>query len=174
MKARKAIRAVYTVSRISGLKNPLYFSRSDASRGLLGKTAQFWLSYMDHVWSVLELLQAVKCNNLLMYAQCLFMVDPFFSFDGHNYSCYLTFFAVFLANIDDNHPGASELLKAGAISVARSLVLSSHSAADKTIGETFMKQAKFHSGLGGCGASCSTPTQTTQTRILTNFSAYQR
>ena len=121
---------------------------------------------MDHVWSVLELLQAVKCNNLLMYAQCLFMVDPFFSFDGHNYSCYLTFFAVFLANIDDNHPGASELLKAGAISVARSLVLSSHSAADKTIGETFMKQAKFHSGLGGCGAGL--------TGILTNFSAYQR
>ena len=112
-------------------------------------------------------LESVKSNNLPMYAQCLFnMADLFFSFDGHNYSRYLTFFAVFLANIDDTHPGASDLLKAGAISVARSLVPSSRSAVDKTIEETFMKHAKSHGGSGGCGAGL--------TGILTNFSAYQR
>lgn len=122
---------------------------------------------MYHIWLVLELLQAVKTNNLSLYAQCLFnMSDLFFSFDGHNYSRYLTFFAVFLANIDETHPGACELLKAGAISVARSLVPGNRCAVDKTIEETFMKHAKSHGGSGGCGAGL--------TGLLSNFSAYQR
>ena len=109
----------------------------------------------------------MKTNNLSLYAQCLFnMSDLFFSFDGHNYSRYLTFFAVFLANIDETHPGASELLKAGAISVARSLVPGNRCAVDKTIEETFMKHAKSHGGSGGCGAGL--------TGLLSNFSAYQR
>ena len=94
------------------------------------------------------------------------MVDLFYSFDGHNYSRYLTFFALFLANIDETHPGASELLKAGAISVARSYVPGNRCVVDKTIEETFMKHAKSHGGSGGCGAGL--------TGILTNFNAYQR
>ena len=122
---------------------------------------------MDNIWMVLELLQSVKTNNLSLYTQCLFnMADLFYSFDGHNYSRYLTFFALFLANIDETHPGASELLKAGAISVARSYVPGNRCAVDKTIEETFMKHAKSHGGSGGCGAGL--------TGILTNFNAYQR
>ena len=38
--------------------------REDMWNGQHGKTAQFWMSYMDHVWLVLELLYAVKTNNL--------------------------------------------------------------------------------------------------------------
>lgn len=37
--------------------------RCGGSTGALGKTAQFWLSYTDHVWLVLSLLQAVKTND---------------------------------------------------------------------------------------------------------------
>ena len=47
------------------------------------------------------------------------MADLFFSFDGHNYALYHTFFSVFLDNSEEARPGASELLK-GLISVARS------------------------------------------------------
>ncbi len=94
------------------------------------------------------------------------MADLFFSFDGHNYSRYLTFFSVFLANVEETHPGASELLKAGAISIARSFVPGNRCAVDKTIEETFMKHAKSHGGSGGCGAGL--------TGILNNFNAYQR
>ena len=122
---------------------------------------------MDNIWMVLELLQSVKTNNLSLYTQCLFnMADLFYSFDGHNYSRYLTFFALFLANIHETHPGASELLKAGAISVARSYVPGNRCAVDKTIEETFMKHVKSRGGSGGCGAGL--------TGILTNFNAYQR
>ena len=94
------------------------------------------------------------------------MADLFFSFDGHNYSRYLSFFSVFLANVDETHPGASELLTGGAISVARSFVPGNRCAVDKTIEETFMKHAKSHGGSGGCGAGL--------TGILTNVKAYQR
>ena len=44
------------------LKDYCSFRQSVAS-GALGKTAQFWISYADHVWLVLSLLQAVKTNN---------------------------------------------------------------------------------------------------------------
>ena len=35
---------------------------------------------------------------------------------------HLTFFATFMANIEESHPGATELLERGAISVARSFL----------------------------------------------------
>ena len=85
-----------------------------------GKTAKLWMSYLDHVWLVLSLIKAVKSNDYELYCYCLYhMADLFFSFDGQNYARYLTFFAVFLANIEVSHPGATDLLKRGAFSAAR-------------------------------------------------------
>lgn len=78
---------------------------------------------MDHVWLVLTLTHAVKHNDFLLYAHCLhLMSDLFFSFGGQNYARYLTFFSLFIANIEISHPGATELMKRGAISVAHSFI----------------------------------------------------
>ena len=53
--------------------------------GVLGNTAQFWMSYMGHIWLVLSLIRAVKTNDFNLYAECLhLMADIFFSFDGKN------------------------------------------------------------------------------------------
>ena len=120
--------------------------------GVIGKTAQVWMSYMDHIWLVLSLIRAVKTNDLNLYAECLhLMADIFFSFDGQNYARYLTYFSVSVANLDETHPGASELLQRGAISVARSFIPGNRCAVDKTMEETFMKHAKSRSGAGGSG-----------------------
>ena len=54
---------------------------------------------------------------------------------------HLTFFATFMANIEESHPGATELLEQGAISVARSFIPDCRNAVDKTIEETIMKHA---------------------------------
>ena len=68
--------------------------RSDVRNGKLGKTAQLWLTYMDHVWLVLSLIQSVKNNYFPLYAQCLHsMAHLFFSFGGQNYARYLTYFS---------------------------------------------------------------------------------
>lgn len=55
---------------------------------------------------------------------------------------YLVWLELFLTKIDLSHPGAKELLKKGAIAVARSFIPGSLSAVDKTMEETFMKFAK--------------------------------
>lgn len=43
--------------------------RTNIRKDTLSKTAQFWLSYKDHVGLVL--VSAVKCNNFPFYAQCI-------------------------------------------------------------------------------------------------------
>ena len=68
---------------------------------------------------------------------------------------HLTFFATSMANIEESHPGATELLEQGAISVARSFVPDCRNALDKTIEETIMKHAASHGGAGGSGTGIS-------------------
>ena len=95
---------------------------------------------------VLDLLHASKTNDYDLYCFCLYeMTDLFFSFDQQNYAWYLSFFA----NIDHAHPEASDLLREGAIRVARSFIPGSQSPVDKTIGETLMHHCKSQGGIGG-------------------------
>ena len=94
------------------------------------------------------------------------MADIFFSYDGHNYAMYLTFFSVFLTHIEETHPGATDLLKMGAISVTRSFVPGSQCPVDKTIEEIFMRHAKSRAGPGSIGAGVS--------GLLQNYEAYRR
>ena len=125
------------------------------------------MQYMDHVLLVLSLMRSVKENDFELYAYCLMqMPDLFFSFGGQNYSRYLTFFSVFIANLDFTHPGAVEELKHGVISVARSFIAGNRCSVDKTMEETFMRNAKSKGGAGGSGIGISGLTQ--------NYAAYQR
>ena len=94
------------------------------------------------------------------------MADLFFSFDGQNYARYLTFFSVFLTNIEETHPDAIDLLKMDAISVAQSFVPGSQCPVDKTIEESFMRHAKSRAGPRSRGAGVS--------GLLQNYEAYRR
>ena len=108
---------------------------------------------MDHIWLDLQLTKAVKTSNFILYARCLFLIcDLFFSFGGKTYARYLTFFLVFLPNIEISHPGATDLVKRGTISVARSFVSGNRCPVDKTMEETLMKHSKSHRGAGGGSA----------------------
>ena len=51
-----------------------------------------------------------------------------------------------MANIEESHPGATELLERGAISGPRSFIPGCQNAVDKTIEEIIMKHAKSHGG----------------------------
>ena len=50
------------------------------------------------------------------------MCDLFSVYNGQNYARYLTFFSIYMSNIDEYHPEAEERLKRGAFSVARSFI----------------------------------------------------
>ena len=139
--------------------------RKAVKQGNYRKRSQLWLTYMDHAWLMLGLIHSVKTNNFVEYTHSLYLMpDLFFSFGGYNYARYLTFFSVFLANIECSHPCATEMLEQEAFSVARSFIPGNRSAVDKTIEETFMKHARS-SGGGGTGAGLS--------GILKNQEAYQ-
>ena len=139
--------------------------RQQIHGGSLGKTAQSWLSYINYGSLVLSLLYAVKISDYYLYSACLSkMVDLYFSFDGQNYARYLCYFSLFLVNIEETHPGATELLKLGAISVARSFIPANRCTVDKTIEETFMQHAISQAGSSERGASISC--------LLNNYEAY--
>ena len=70
------------------------------------------------------------------------------------------------ANIYNSHPGATEDIKLGVFSVARSFIPGSRCAVDKTMEETFMRHAKSKGGAGGGSVGISGITQ--------NYAAYQR
>ena len=88
------------------------------------------------------------------------MVDLIFSFDGQ--LCYFSF----LVNIVKTHPGATELLKLDAMSVAKSFIPANRCAVDKIIEETFMRHAKSQEGPSRRNAGIS--------GRLNNYEAYRR
>ena len=81
------------------------------------------------------------------------MCDLFFAYNGQNYVRYLTFFLIYTLNVGENYPGAEELLKRGAFSIARSFIPGQRCAVDKTIEETFMKHAKSRGARMSVGIS---------------------
>lgn len=164
---KEALETVSTDPALQELMKKFSAFRQETTKGQLGKTAQLWLSYMEHIRLILRLLEAVKTNNIPLYADSVRHMAPlFFSFDGQNYARYLTYFSVFLANLDTSHPGAMTLIERGAISVARSYVPGCRCDVDKTMEETFMRHAKSHGGPGASGVGVS--------GLLTNYEAYQR
>ena len=75
---------------------------------------------MDYVWLVMQLHEAVKRNNSLLYTECIHrMPDLFLSYDGYNYARFLYIFSSMISSIEITHPGAKDALKRGAFSVAR-------------------------------------------------------
>ena len=67
----------------------------------------------------------------------------FFSFGGQNYSHFLAWFDVYLTNIEVSHPGDTQLLEKGSISVARSLIPGNLCATDKTMEEIKIRLGMF-------------------------------
>ena len=139
--------------------------QKEVASGVHGKTAQFWLSYMNHVELIMRFLIVTKKNILEIYQACINSMSPlFFTFGSIKYARYLSFYSVLLQNIDQTHPGAKELLEKGALSVARSLLLGCRNPVDLTTEQTFMKYAKSKGGGTGVGII----------GITKNHKAYQR
>ena len=94
------------------------------------------------------------------------LFNPFQTPAGQNYARYLTYFSMFMLNLETTHPGATELIKGGAFSAAWSFIPGNRTAVDKTIEETIVKYAKSRGGSGSTDAGL--------TGLQTNYGAYQR
>ena len=61
-------------------------SRNKFAKGILEKTAGFWIWFMDNAKLVLMLIYAVKTNNRKLFHKCNDeMANLFFAYDGQNY-----------------------------------------------------------------------------------------
>jgi len=124
--------------------------------GLLGKTAQFWLSYCDSVWILMRFQKAVKENNLALYIHSLRQMCPMlFSADHLFYARYLPLYYTQLKNIPQSHPGAQQLMENNGLSVARSTVPCSRNSIDITIEQTINRSAKTPGGVIGFSRNVS-------------------
>lgn len=122
----------------------------EVREGTLGKTAQFWIGYMDKVSLILRFQRATKENNFDLHLACLEdMIPLFFACDHHNYARYLVVHILTLLNLQRTHPGAEELLRNNGFSVCRSQVPSSRNSVDITIEQTINRYAKCTGGIVG-------------------------
>ena len=60
-----------------------YLEFKDSVRqGDLGKTAKFWMDYIDKVWLILTFVRATKENDLDLFILCIQRMCPlFFAYD---------------------------------------------------------------------------------------------
>ena len=113
--------------------------RKTVRNGELGKAERFWLEYMDCFWLVLSLNNAINTNDYDRSAISR-MPDVFICGSQQNYARFLTYYGHFLKQIEKTHPGSEKLLRAGAISVARSQTPGNRRHTNKTIEETTMNR----------------------------------
>jgi hypothetical protein len=130
--------------------------KQEVRNGKLGKTGQFWMSYIDCVWLLLKFQYAVKENNFVQFVTCLRqMCNLLFSSDRLNYAHYLPYYYVQLRMLILSHPVAEELLNDGGLSVARSSVPACRIPMDMTIEQTINRSAKTSGGVIGFSRSRS-------------------
>ena len=118
--------------------------------GHLGKTAQFWIRYMDLVWLILNLIKATKMNDFQLHLASLYSLCPIlFAYDHTNYARFLPVYLMTMMNLNVTHPGAENLLRDNGFSVRRSSVPLSRNAVDITIEQTINRHAKSQGDIIG-------------------------
>ena len=127
-----------------------YFIFKDQVRnGRYGKTAQFWIQYLDRIWLLLRFLRATKSNDLDLHISCLEQLCPLlFMMDHHNYARYVSYYLLSLKNLSNTKPEAEQLIRRG-FSVSRSHIPNSRTPIDLTIEQTINRQAKTKGGIVG-------------------------
>ena len=119
-------------------------------KGSFGKTAQFWIGYMDLIWLILTFIRATKETNYNLHLTTLYKLCPmFFAYNHQNYSRYIPAYLVTMINLPDTHPGAEDLISKKGFSVSRSGVPVSRNPVDITIEQTINRHAKSHGGIIG-------------------------
>ena len=121
--------------------------------GSFGKTAVFWINYMDIVWLLLTYIRTTKENNYDLHLNTLFELCPlFFAYNHQNlvvYSRYIPAYLITMLNLSETHLGADDLLRNNGFSVSPSSVPSSRNPVDITTEQTINQHAKSHGSIIG-------------------------
>ena len=83
--------------------------RSDCRQGKIGKTAQFWLHYLDLIRAQTMVHLAVQENNLdMLIGTWKLFIPLYFSLNKMNYARYGSYYLYTLINMDRLYPGIKD------------------------------------------------------------------
>lgn len=164
------------LNNLSGFckKYHLYFQ--DTLNGLHGKTPQFIANYIYMIDVYLLYETALRTSNvdLFIYASSK-MLPYFFVLNHQNYARYLTRNIDNLINMDLTHPGLSNQLRNGALSIRRTSKNFARNAVDLTLEQTINANAANKlTGISAFTNSISTrnkwaETHSTRMAIIRDF-----
>ena len=98
-----------------------------------GKTAQFWVRYMDIIQIILTFIRATKENG----------IDTHIAYDHTSCAGYVLAYLMTPMDLSDTHPGCKELLEPNRFSVSRPSFPCTRNAVDITIEQTIYRHAKL-------------------------------
>lgn len=96
----------------------LYFSYMHHLRQNNGKLSKFWMSYVDMVETLLDLLRATREGDWELHLASIREIVPWcFAYDNINYARYLSAYLHEMSHLPEEHPDTLEYLKSGGFSV---------------------------------------------------------
>jgi hypothetical protein len=119
--------------------------------GQHGSTAQYWMVYVKLVNQFLLFTRACRTNDLTLFIYALEQMIPvFFAGNRPNYARWMIRYHLNLLNAESTHPGVTQMLQDGALSVRRTPKSFSRTAVDMTLEQTVNADAA--SRLTGIGS----------------------
>lgn len=116
--------------------------KMECLQGHHGKTAQFWMSYLDLIERLHELHFSVNTNDFQLRLHCWReLISLCFSTNKQNYARYGAYYCLQSENLDKTHPGALKELEDKGLSVCRN-DLNIRQSIDGAGEQTFMKSSK--------------------------------
>ena len=122
--------------------------REQYLNGNRGKTAQFWMRYLDLVELQQKFHYSINVNDFALRLECWRkMIKLCFPTNKRNYARYGSSYVRVLENLETTHPGAIEEISQKGLSVRRN-----NSGIGQSIDgageQTFMRSAKTSGGIG--------------------------
>lgn len=121
-------------------------------------TASLWLSYIDMIEIILDLIRASREGNWNLHISAIRRMIPWcFAYDKHNYARYLAIYLAQMTRLEIDHPYVHEQLISGGFSVQ----LSEHNPfskipVDQAIEETVNRDTQTSGGTTGFSLKSNT------------------
>ena len=114
----------------------------DTLNGYYGKTAKFWMKYIDTMHLYRKFIRSIRTGNLDAYIWCLPKLSNFFFRLNHpNYARWCIQYHDNLLKLSETHPEVYEEFKRGMFSIKRTNKPFSGSPIDLTVEQTINKDA---------------------------------
>jgi len=135
----------------------LYDTFEDSIKEEYGPTANYWLSYLDMVQTLLDFQRSLRTGDRDLHLRSTEKMLPWFhAYDRHNYARHFTYYWCSQQKLVETHPRMHAEFVNGHFSVKRSFGRFNRLPSDQIIEQTMNKEQKGKGGIIGSSTSEST------------------